>query len=60
VGDVPLPHADMIVCIVRDGASVVPAPDVVIQKGDELIVYSRTLDVEGLREFLGAPVTAQG
>ncbi|MFN2568577.1 MAG: NAD-binding protein [Candidatus Dormibacteria bacterium] len=60
VADVPLPHDDMIVCIVRGGAAVMPAPDVIIEAGDELIVYSRALDVEGLRESLGRPVSAPG
>jgi trk system potassium uptake protein len=43
-----LPDGEMVVCIVRDGKAVVPRPDEVVQKGDELIFYSQTLDVEGL------------
>jgi len=50
VGDITLPGADAIVCIVRDGAPVIPAPSEIIRRGDELIVYSRTLDVESLRD----------
>lgn len=52
VGDITLPGADAIVCIVRDGNPVIPLPTEIIQRGDELIVYSRTLDVETLRESI--------
>ncbi|HET9050420.1 MAG TPA: NAD-binding protein [Candidatus Dormibacteraeota bacterium] len=52
VADVKLPDGELIVCIVRDGKPVVPAPDTVIQAGDELIFYSQTLDVEALRELV--------
>jgi trk system potassium uptake protein len=44
--EVALPDGEVIVCIVRDGRPVVPRPDEVVQKGDELIIYSNTLDVE--------------
>lgn len=47
--DVSLPEGALVVCIVRDGAAVVPRPDEVVQSRDELIVYSRTLDVEKVR-----------
>ena len=40
------------VCIVRAGEPVMPRPEEVIQAGDELIVYSRQLDVEEVRESL--------
>ena len=52
VSEVKLPSGDLVVCIVRDGEPVVPRPDEVIQASDELIVYSRQLDVEGVRESL--------
>lgn len=53
LGDVRLPGGDVVVCIVRGGNPVVPTPDEVIQPADELIVYSRTLDVESVRESIG-------
>jgi trk system potassium uptake protein TrkA len=49
VRDVNLPDGALVVCIVRGGAPVVPGPDEVIEQHDELIVYSRTLDVEKVR-----------
>lgn len=49
VAEVGLPDGAMVVCIVRDGSPVVPRPDEVIRARDELIVYSRTLDVEKVR-----------
>ncbi len=52
VADVPLPEGDMVVCIVRDGRPVVPQADVVIKPGDELIIYSTTLDVDSVRELV--------
>ncbi|MDB5066303.1 MAG: potassium channel related protein [Chloroflexi bacterium] len=52
VADVHLPGGDLVVCIVRDGLPVVPQADVVIQPGDELIIYSTTLDVESVRELV--------
>jgi trk system potassium uptake protein len=47
-----LPAGDLVVCIVRAGEPMVPTPDEVIQPRDELIVYSRSLDIEGVREAL--------
>ena len=44
--EVTLPDGEVLVCIVRDGRAVVPRPEEVVQKGDELIIYSTTLDVE--------------
>ena len=52
VGDVVLPGGDVIVCIVRNGEPVIPGPDVAIEPRDELIVYSRTLDVDAVRASL--------
>jgi len=46
VDEMNLPDGEALVCIVRDGLPVVPRPDEVVQKGDELIIYSTTLDVE--------------
>ena len=50
--EVELPAGDLVVCIVRAGEPVLPTPDEVIQASDELIVYSRQLDIEGVRESL--------
>ena len=50
VSDVTLPEGELLVCIVRNGQPVIAQPEVVIEKGDELIIYSQTLDVEGVRE----------
>jgi len=52
VRDVRLPDGVLVVCIVRDGDPVMPAPDEVIRRRDELIVYSKTLDVEEVRVSL--------
>jgi trk system potassium uptake protein TrkA len=52
LSEVDLPKGDLVVCIVRDGEPVLPRPDEVIQASDELIVYSRKLDIEGVREAL--------
>ena len=52
LSDVKLPGGDVIVCIVRSGQPVIPTPDVVIAAGDELIVYSQTLDVDAVRSSL--------
>ncbi len=52
VADIPLPEGDMVVCIVRDGRPVIPRADVEIQPGDELIIYSTTLDVDSVRELV--------
>jgi trk system potassium uptake protein TrkA len=52
VSDIRLSEGDLVVCIVRDGKPVVPRPDLVIEPGDELIIYSTTLDVERVRELV--------
>jgi trk system potassium uptake protein TrkA len=52
VGDVTLPAGDAIVCIVRDGQPVVPGPTEVIRAHDEIIVYSRRLDIATVRDAL--------
>ena len=52
LSDVALPAGDLVVCIVRGGEPVIPRPDEIIRAADELIVYSRKLDVEGVREAL--------
>jgi len=52
LSEVRLPSGDVVVCIVRAGEPVMPRPEEVIQAGDELIVYSRQLDVEEVRESL--------
>ena len=50
--DLPLPDGDLVVCVVRDGEPVVAQADEVLREHDELIIYSRRLDVEGVRESL--------
>lgn len=50
IADVNLPDGEIVVCIVRAGLPVVPRPDEVVQRGDELIIYSQTLDVERVSE----------
>ena len=52
VADVRLTGGELLVCIVRGGRPVIPQPDVVIERGDELIIYSSTLDVERVREMV--------
>lgn len=52
VADMKLPEGELLVCIVRDGRAVIPQPDVVVERGDELIIYSQTLDVERVREMV--------
>ncbi|MBJ7593346.1 MAG: NAD-binding protein [Candidatus Dormibacteraeota bacterium] len=52
LSEIDLPEGDVVVCIVRGGEPVVPRADEVIQQSDELIVYSRQLDIEGVRESL--------
>jgi trk system potassium uptake protein len=52
VSELQLPDGELVVCIVRDGKPVLPSPDEVVQRGDELIVYSQTLDVERVSEAL--------
>ncbi|GAC1576309.1 MAG: NAD-binding protein [Candidatus Dormibacteria bacterium] len=49
VGDLRLPSGGVLVCVVRAGAPVIATPDVTIMRGDELIVYARSLDVESVR-----------
>ena len=50
--DVALPDGAAIVCIVRRGQPVVPRPEEAILPDDELIVYSRQMDVEEVRRSL--------
>src|SRR5207253_2062286 len=50
--DVNIPDGELLVCIVRGGKAVIPEPNVVIERGDELIIYSQTLDVERVRELV--------
>jgi trk system potassium uptake protein TrkA len=52
IGEVSLPAGDLVVCIVRAGEPVLARPEEAIQASDELIVYSRQLDVEGVRASL--------
>lgn len=52
VSELTLPSGDMLVCIVRGGRPVMPLPGEIIRPGDELIVYSNSLDVESVREAI--------
>lgn len=52
VSDLQLPEGELVVCIVRGGKPVLPSPDELVEQGDELIVYSQTLDVERVSEAL--------
>jgi Trk K+ transport system NAD-binding subunit len=54
ISAIELPSGAMVVCVVRDGQPVAPAPDETIRAGDELIVYSRQLDVEDVRRSLSS------
>ena len=54
VSDIRLSDGDLVVCIVRGGKPVVPQPELVIERGDELIIYSTTLDVERVRELVSS------
>jgi trk system potassium uptake protein TrkA len=49
---ISLPEGTAIVCIMRDGRLVLPDPAQVVLAGDEIIVYSKHLDVEALRGAL--------
>ena len=52
IADLRLPNGGVLVCIVRRGEPVIAAPEVTIMRGDELIVYTRSLDVESIRRAL--------
>jgi trk system potassium uptake protein TrkA len=52
VSELKLPDGELVVCIVRGGRPVLPGPDELVQQGDELIIYSQTLDVDGVSEAL--------
>jgi trk system potassium uptake protein TrkA len=52
LADIPLPHGGFVVCVVREGQPVAPTPDLVVQGGDELVVYSQVTDVAAVRESL--------
>jgi trk system potassium uptake protein TrkA len=53
--EVRLPKGEIVVCIVRNGQPVVPRPEEIVQRGDELIIYSQTLDVESVSQALSRP-----
>jgi trk system potassium uptake protein TrkA len=52
VSELKLPDGELLVCVVRDGRPLVPQTDLVVQEGDEMIVYSTTLDVEAVRRSI--------
>jgi len=52
ISSLKLRAGEMVVCIVRAGAPVIPAPNTVVEADDELIVYSQSLDVEAVRQLI--------
>ena len=54
ISDIKLPDDALIVCLVRKGQPVIPRPEEIVQAQDELIVYSKSLDVEDVRRSLSA------
>jgi trk system potassium uptake protein TrkA len=52
LAEISLPKGGIIVCIVRAGKPVIPEPDIVVEPGDELVVYSQLLDVAAVGEAL--------
>jgi trk system potassium uptake protein TrkA len=52
IGEIALPKGGIIVCIVRAGKPVVPAPETIVEPGDELVVFSQLLDVAAVGEAL--------
>lgn len=52
LGDLIMPPGEQIVCIIRGGTPVIPNHAEVIRAGDEIIVYSTQMDVEGLRRAM--------
>jgi trk system potassium uptake protein TrkA len=50
--DLTIPKGGIIVCIVRAGKPVVPAPETVVEAGDELVVFSQLLDIAAVGEAL--------
>ena len=52
IADISLPRGGFIVCVVRAGQPLVPAPDTVVEAGDELVVYTQLLDVAAVGEAL--------
>ena len=52
VSEAELPAGDLMVCIVRAGEPLVPRPEEVIKARDQLIIYSRRLDTDAVRESI--------
>ena len=52
IADITIPKGGIIVCIVRAGKPVVPAPETIVEPGDELVVYSQLLDIAAVGEAL--------
>ena len=52
IADITIPKGGIIVCIVRAGKPVVPAPETVVEAGDELVVFSQLLDIAAVGEAL--------
>jgi trk system potassium uptake protein len=52
IADISIPDGGFVVCVVRSGKPIPPAPDVIVESGDELVVYSQLTDVAAVRESL--------
>ena len=52
IADITIAKGWIIVCIVRAGKPVVPAPETVVEAGDELVVFSQLLDIAAVGEAL--------
>ena len=52
VDEITFPEGELLVCIVRGGSAVIPRAEVVIERGDEMIIYSQTLDIQRVRELV--------
>ncbi|MFJ4850744.1 MULTISPECIES: potassium channel family protein [unclassified Streptomyces] len=50
LGEVPMPEGTVIATVVRDGRPTVPAADMVLQPGDELLVVSHAATEREVRE----------
>ena len=52
LGNVTMPDDAIVVCVVRNGQAVLPDPNERLLLGDELVVYAKQMDLEGLRRAL--------
>lgn len=52
IADISIPDGGFVVCVVRAGKPLPPTPDIIVEAGDELVVYSQLKDVAAVRESL--------